>query len=102
MSLSTTATCLLKYLQGWWLNLLCWAACSDVDNPFYEETFPNIQTKPTLGQLEATSSCPDICNLGEKADTHFETTSFPADEESNKISLKPPFLQAKQPRRDGC
>lgn len=57
-----------KYLQRWWLNLLCWVACSNVDNPFHEDTFP--------WQQDNKNSCPVICDLGEEASTHFETTSF--------------------------
>ncbi|KAK4810832.1 hypothetical protein QYF61_008804 [Mycteria americana] len=45
-------------------------------NPFSEVTFPNIQSKPPLEQLEAISSCPITCNLGEDTDPHLSTTSF--------------------------
>ncbi|KAK4818424.1 hypothetical protein QYF61_012958 [Mycteria americana] len=55
---------------------LPWAACSNVDNPFGEEIFPNIKTKPPLVQLEAISSCPITCYLGEETDPHLSTTSF--------------------------
>ncbi|KAK4809582.1 hypothetical protein QYF61_025025 [Mycteria americana] len=69
-----------------------------LDNPFSEVTFPNIQSKPPLVQLEAISSCPMACYLGEETDPHLSTTSFQGVEESNKVSPQPPFLQAKQPQ----
>ncbi|KAK4831836.1 hypothetical protein QYF61_019594, partial [Mycteria americana] len=67
-----------------------------LDNPFSEEKFPNIQSKPPLAQLEATSSHPITCYLGEETDPHISTTSFQAVVESDKVSPQPPFLQAKQ------
>ncbi|KAK4829933.1 hypothetical protein QYF61_007656 [Mycteria americana] len=47
-----------------------------LDNPFSEVKFPNIQSKPPLVQLEAISSRPIICYLGEETHTHLSTTSF--------------------------
>ncbi|KAK4814940.1 hypothetical protein QYF61_006884 [Mycteria americana] len=47
-----------------------------LDNPFSEEIFPNVQSKPPLAQLEAISSLV----------------------ESDEVSPQPPFLQAKQPQ----
>ena len=41
-----------------------------LDNPFSEEIFPNIQSKPPLAQLEAVSSRPTTCYLGKETDTH--------------------------------
>jgi len=35
---------------------LLWTAVPVLDNPFSEEIFPNIQSKPSLVQLEAVSS----------------------------------------------
>ncbi|KAK4826388.1 hypothetical protein QYF61_008059, partial [Mycteria americana] len=67
-----------------------------LDNPLGEEKFPNIQSKPPLAQLEAISSCPITCYLGEETDPHLSTTSFQVVEESDKVSPQPPFLQAKQ------
>ncbi|KAK4829778.1 hypothetical protein QYF61_006577 [Mycteria americana] len=67
-----------------------------LDNPLGEEKFPNIQSKPPLAQLEAISSCPITCYLGEETDPHLSTTSFQAVVESNKVSPQPPFLQAKR------
>ena len=40
-----------------------------LDNPFSEEIFPNIQSKPPLVQLEAVSSCPITCYLGKETPT---------------------------------
>ncbi|PKU44316.1 hypothetical protein llap_5368 [Limosa lapponica baueri] len=37
-----------------------------LDNPFSVEFFPNIQSQPPLAQLEAISSCPIACYLGEE------------------------------------
>jgi len=38
-------------------------------NPFGEEIFPNIQSKPPLVQHEAMTSCPVACYLGEETDS---------------------------------
>ncbi|KAK4827063.1 hypothetical protein QYF61_013704, partial [Mycteria americana] len=67
-----------------------------LDNPLGEEKFPNIQSKPPLAQLEAISSCPITCYLGEETDPHLSTASFQVVVESNEVSPQPPFLQAKQ------
>ncbi|KAK4806827.1 hypothetical protein QYF61_005623 [Mycteria americana] len=69
-----------------------------LDHPFGEEIFPNIQSKPPLVQLEAISSCPIACYLGEETDNHLATTSFQVVVESDTVSPQPPFLQAKQPQ----
>ncbi|GAB0191434.1 hypothetical protein GRJ2_001608700 [Grus japonensis] len=69
-----------------------------LDNPFGEEIFPNIQSKPPLTQLEAISSSPVTCYLAEETNTHLATTSFQVVVESEKVSPQPPFLQAKQPQ----
>ncbi|KAK4823850.1 hypothetical protein QYF61_007498 [Mycteria americana] len=47
-----------------------------LDNPFGEEIFPNIQSKPPLVQLEAISSCPITCYLAAETDPHLSTISF--------------------------
>ncbi|KAK4820818.1 hypothetical protein QYF61_007212, partial [Mycteria americana] len=65
-----------KYLQGWRLNHFPGQPVPMLDNPFREEKFPNIQSKPPLAQLEAISSCPITCYLGEETDPHLSTTSF--------------------------
>ncbi|KAK4811007.1 hypothetical protein QYF61_015711 [Mycteria americana] len=65
-----------KYLQGWRLNHFPGQPVPMLDNPFSEEKFPNIQSKPPLAQLEAISSRPIICYLGEETNPHLSTTSF--------------------------
>ncbi|KAK4826164.1 LOW QUALITY PROTEIN: hypothetical protein QYF61_005737 [Mycteria americana] len=87
-----------KCLQGWRLNHFPGQPVPRLDNPFSEEKFPNIQSKPPLVQLEAISSCPIACYLGEETDPHLSTTSFQVVVESNKVPPEPPFLQAKQPQ----
>ncbi|KAK4817835.1 hypothetical protein QYF61_000670 [Mycteria americana] len=87
-----------KYLQGWRLNHFPGQPVPMLDNLLGEEKFPNIQSKPPLVQLEAISSCPITCYLGEETDPHLSTTSFQAVVESNKVSPQPPFLQAEQPQ----
>ncbi|KAK4831163.1 hypothetical protein QYF61_015633 [Mycteria americana] len=81
---------------GWRLNHFPGQPVPMLDNPLGEEKFPNIQSKPPLEQLEAISSCPITCYLGEETDPHLATTSFQAVVESDKVSPQPPFLQAKQ------
>ncbi|KAK4810721.1 hypothetical protein QYF61_007695 [Mycteria americana] len=85
-----------KYLQGWRLNHFPGQPVPMLDNPFSEEKFPNIQSQPPLVQLEAISSCPITCYLGEETNTHLATTSFQVVVESNKVSPEPSLLQAKQ------
>ncbi|KAK4828379.1 hypothetical protein QYF61_026117, partial [Mycteria americana] len=85
-----------KYLQGWRLNHFPGQPVPMLDNPFSEEKFPNIQSKPPLAQLEAISSHPITCYLGEETDPHLSTTSLQVAVESDKVSPQPPFLQAKQ------
>ncbi|KAK4819028.1 hypothetical protein QYF61_024182 [Mycteria americana] len=85
-------------LMGWRLNHFPGQPVPMLDNPFSEVKFPNIQSKTPLAQLEAISSCPIACYLGEETDPHLSTTSFQAVVESDKVSPQPPFLQAKQPQ----
>ncbi|KAK4814467.1 hypothetical protein QYF61_018985 [Mycteria americana] len=49
-----------------------------LDNPFSEEIFPNIRSKPPLAQLEAIPSRPITCYVGEETNTLLVTTSFQA------------------------
>ncbi|KAK4830366.1 hypothetical protein QYF61_010143 [Mycteria americana] len=63
---------------GWRLNHFPGQPLPMLDNPFSEEKFPNIQSKPPLAQLEAISSCPITCYLGEETNPHLSTTSFQA------------------------
>ncbi|KAK4827844.1 hypothetical protein QYF61_021981, partial [Mycteria americana] len=83
-------------LEGWQLNHFPGQPVPMLDNPFSEVKFPNIQSKPPLAQLEAISSHPITCYLGEDTDPHLSTTSFQVVVESDKVSPQPPFLQAKQ------
>ncbi|KAK4812342.1 hypothetical protein QYF61_017119 [Mycteria americana] len=85
-----------KYLQGWRLNHFPGQPVPMLDNPLGEGKFPNIQSKPPLAQLEAISSRPVTCYLGEETDPHLSTTSFQVVEESDEVSPQLPFLQAKQ------
>ncbi|KAK4807218.1 hypothetical protein QYF61_024338 [Mycteria americana] len=62
--------------HGWRLNHFPGQSVPMLDNPFGEEKFPNIQSKPPLAQLEAISSHPITCYLGEETDPHLSTTSF--------------------------
>ncbi|KAK4824820.1 hypothetical protein QYF61_019670 [Mycteria americana] len=64
--------------MGWRLNHFPGQSVPMLDNPLGEEKFPNIQSKPPLAQLEAISSCPITCYLGEETDPHLSTTSFQA------------------------
>ncbi|KAK4818760.1 hypothetical protein QYF61_018932 [Mycteria americana] len=82
--------------EGWRLNHFPGQPVPVLDNPFREVKFPNIQSKPPLAQLEAISSCPITCYLGEETDPHLSTTSFQVVVESDKVSPQPPFLQPKQ------
>jgi len=79
-----------------------------LDNSFSEEIFHNIQSKTTLAQFEAVSSCHGYKRLvtrvtkagylGEETNTHLATTPFQVVVESDKVSHQLPILQAKQPR----
>ncbi|KAK4810205.1 hypothetical protein QYF61_011799 [Mycteria americana] len=84
--------------NGWQLNHFPGQPVPMLDNPLSEVKFPNIQSKPPLAQLEAISSHPVTCYLGEETDPHLSTASFQAVVESNKVSPQPPFLQAEQPQ----
>ncbi|KAK4831412.1 hypothetical protein QYF61_017543 [Mycteria americana] len=63
---------------GWRLNHFPGQSVPMLDNPLGEVKFPHIQSKPPLAQLEAISSCPITCYLGEETDPHLSTTSFQA------------------------
>ncbi|KAK4810062.1 hypothetical protein QYF61_007226 [Mycteria americana] len=65
-----------RKFQGWRLNHFPEQPVPMLDNPFSEVKFPNIQSKPPLAQLEAISSRPITCYLGEETDPHLSTTSF--------------------------
>ncbi|KAK4813829.1 hypothetical protein QYF61_001833 [Mycteria americana] len=68
--------CLVE--EGWRLHHFPGQPVPMLDNPLGEEKFPNIQSKPPLAQLEAISSRPVTCYLGEETDPHLSTTSFQA------------------------
>ncbi|KAK4825736.1 hypothetical protein QYF61_002175 [Mycteria americana] len=78
--------------QGWRLNHFPGQPVPMLDNPLGEEKFPNIQSKPPLAQLEAISSCPITCYLGEETDPHLSTTSF-----QTLHQLRCPSLDTLQP-----
>ncbi|KAK4818827.1 hypothetical protein QYF61_019864 [Mycteria americana] len=73
-----TAPIQASLVVGWRLNHFPGQSVPMLDNPLGEEKFPNIQSKPPLAQLEAISSCPITCYLGEETDPHLSTTSFQA------------------------
>ncbi|KAK4814103.1 hypothetical protein QYF61_008198 [Mycteria americana] len=77
-SQSAIDECMAFISQGWRLNHFPGQSVPMLDNPLSEEKFPNIQSKPPLAQLEAISSCPITCYLGEETDPHLSTTSFQA------------------------
>ncbi|KAK4830238.1 hypothetical protein QYF61_009305 [Mycteria americana] len=66
----------VECLWGWQLNHFPGQPVPMLDNPFSEEKFPNIQSKPPLAQLEAISSRPIICYLGEETNPHLSITSL--------------------------
>ncbi|GAB0175616.1 hypothetical protein GRJ2_000026800 [Grus japonensis] len=66
-----------------------------LEKPFGEE---NIQSKPPLVQLQAVSSCPNACYLGEETNTHLATISFQVVVERDKVSPESCFPQTKQPQ----
>ncbi|KAK4814695.1 LOW QUALITY PROTEIN: hypothetical protein QYF61_025521 [Mycteria americana] len=84
-----------KCFQGWRLNHFPGQPVPMLDNPFSNEIFPNIQSKPPLAQLEAISSCPITSYLGEETDP---TSLHPPFRQLDKVSPQPPLLQAKQPQ----
>ncbi|KAK4829196.1 hypothetical protein QYF61_002461 [Mycteria americana] len=84
--------------EGWRLHHFPGQPVPMLDNPFSEVKFPNIQSKPPLAQLEAISSRPITCYLGEETDPHLSTPSFQAAVESDEVSPQPPSLQAEQPQ----
>ncbi|KAK4821092.1 hypothetical protein QYF61_013420 [Mycteria americana] len=65
-------------IDGWRLNHFPGQPVPMLDSPFREVKFPNIPSKPPLAQLEAISSRPITCYLGEETDPHLSTPSFQA------------------------
>lgn len=86
-----------KSLQGWWPNHFPGQPVPVLDKPFGEEVFPNTQPKPPVVQLQAISSCPIACDLGQETDTQLTPSSFQAAVEVDKFPPEPPLLQIKTP-----
>ncbi|KAK4817189.1 LOW QUALITY PROTEIN: hypothetical protein QYF61_003582, partial [Mycteria americana] len=82
-------------VHGWGLHHFPGQPGPMLDNPFSEVTFPDIQSKPPLAQLEAISSRPITCDLGEETDP---TSLQPPFRQFDEVSPQPPFLQAEQPQ----
>ncbi|KAK4817223.1 LOW QUALITY PROTEIN: hypothetical protein QYF61_004134 [Mycteria americana] len=78
---------------GWGLHHFPGQPVPMLDNPLSEEKFPNIQSKPPLAQLEAISSRPITCYLGEETDP---TSPQPPFRQFDEVSPQPSFLQAEQ------
>ena len=85
-----------KYLQGWWLNHFPGQPVPMLDNPFSEEFFPNIQSKPPWCNLRPFPLVLSLVTWEKRPDPHLPTTSFQVVVESNQVSPEPPPLQAKQ------
>jgi len=66
------------------------------DHSFSKEIVPNIQSKPSLTQLEAIASRPIASYLGEETNTCLTTTSLQGVVESKKVSPQPLLLQTKR------
>lgn len=47
-----------------------------LDYTVSDEIYPNVQSKPPMVPLEAISSWPVACFLGEETDPHLTTMSF--------------------------
>lgn len=65
--------------------------------PFSEEILFNVQTEPSLEELDTASSCPVTC-LGKETNPLLSTTSFQSVVESDKVPPKSLFLHDKQPQ----
>jgi len=65
-----------KHLQGWGLHHFPGQPVPMPDHSFSKEIFPNIQSKPSLTQLEATASRTIASHSGEETNTCLTTTSF--------------------------
>lgn len=53
----------IKYLQRWWFHHFYVQPVLTPENPFSEELFPDMKSKPHLAQLEAVSSYAIACCL---------------------------------------
>ncbi|CAM9605471.1 unnamed protein product, partial [Bubo scandiacus] len=68
------------------------------NNPVCKEILPNIQSKPSLVQLEAITSCLIACCIVKETHPQLSATSFQVAVEGNEVSPQPPLLQTKQPQ----
>jgi len=66
------------------------------DHPFREVVFSDIQSEPSLAQLEAIPSSPSTRHTRGEAEPQLTTTSLHIVIESNKVSSQPPLLQTEQ------
>ncbi|KAK4828510.1 hypothetical protein QYF61_026781 [Mycteria americana] len=76
--LGLSAPLSIGFFIGWRLNHFPGQPVPMLDNPFSEEKFPNIQSKPPLAQLEAISFRPITCYLGEETDPQPPFSEMPA------------------------
>lgn len=81
-----------QYLQEWWLYHFPGCVVLIPQKLFAERIFPSVQSEPSLGQLEAISSCPVIGCL---PDPHLPTTSFQPLVENNRVTSKTSFFLPK-------
>lgn len=86
-----------KYLQGWWLHQFPEQPVLMPDYSFSKEFFSNIQSKCPLAWLKAVFLCSVACYVWEETNPHLAATSFQVAVESDKVTPKPPFLQAEDP-----
>lgn len=65
-----------EYLQRWWIHHFPGQPVPKLDYTVSDEIYPNVQSKPPMVPLEAISSWPVACFLGEETDPHLTTMSF--------------------------
>ncbi|KAK4819478.1 hypothetical protein QYF61_004774 [Mycteria americana] len=96
----TVSEALQEVKEGRWrLNPFPGQPVPMLDNPFSEEKFPNIPSKPSLVQLEAISSRPITCYLGEETDPHLSTTSFQAIDSCAILPFRRPVVYSSDSSR---
>lgn len=74
-----------------------WAACLMLDCPFCEEIVTDVQSKPTLVQVEAVGLLPISCHLQKGTDSLLAAAYLQVVVEGNVVCPQPP-LQTKQPQ----
>ena len=79
----------LKYLQGWGFHHFSGQPVTVLNLLICEEILPDVQSKPSLAQLEAISLHPITCNLRKEARTHLATASSQTVAASNIFPQKP-------------